>query len=315
MKICIDPGHYGSNYNPGVAAGYVESNFTWTYSWLLKERLEKYGVEIVFTRATKEDYPKTSKGEDNLKARGRMAEGCDLFISVHSNDVDNKPNVNSVFTHWSIRSGGEGIARKIGNALTAFFISEWGQCDAPTMYAEESKNYPGYDWFGVLKGASEKGVPGIIVEHSFHSNAKYCEWAMTEGNLEKMADAEVEAIVDYYDLSEPVPDDMYCIPQTTDLKRGDKGEAVRRMQMRMRQVSPEFDAEVKAHSFKNGVPDGSFGGKMESTIKKFQKYAGIPQTGQLDAETREILNANIALMHYDNAENEAVLGAVRELVK
>jgi hypothetical protein len=28
MKICLDPGHFGSYYNPGVAAGYVESNFT-----------------------------------------------------------------------------------------------------------------------------------------------------------------------------------------------------------------------------------------------------------------------------------------------
>ena len=68
MKICIDPGHYGDNYNPGVAAGYVESNFTWTYAWLLKERLEKYGVEVVMTR--------TTKAEDlGLQARGKKAAG------------------------------------------------------------------------------------------------------------------------------------------------------------------------------------------------------------------------------------------------
>ncbi len=308
MKICIDPGHYGDDYNPGVAAGYVESNFTWTYSWLLKERLEKYGVEVWLTRNT--------KAEDlGLQARGKKAAGADLFISVHSNGVDNKPNVNAVFTHWSVRSGGEGIARKIGNALTVFFIGEWGRIDEPCMYCQESEKYPGYDYFGVLKGAASVEVPAIIVEHSFHTNAKYCEWAMQEGNLEKMADAEVQAIAEYYSLSEPIPDDMYCIPQTTDLKRGDKGEGVKKLQMRMRQISPEFDAEVKAHSFKNGIPDGSFGGKMETTMKKFQKYAGLPQTGELDAETRELLNESIASLNYINEGNEAIISTIRDLVK
>lgn len=307
MKICIDPGHYGDHYNPGVAAGYVESNFTWTYAWLLKERLEKYGVEVWLTKETKTE-------DMGLQARGKKAAGADLFISVHSNAVDNKPDVNAVFTHWSVLSGGEGIARKIGNALTVFFIQEWGKCDEPIMYAQESEKYAGYDYFGVLKGAASVEVPAIIVEHSFHTNRQYCEWAMKDGNLEKMADAEVEAIVDYYDLSEPVPDDMFCIPQTADLKRGDKGEGVRRLQMRMRQVSPEFDAEVKAHSWKNGIPDGSFGGKMETTMKKFQKYAGLPQTGELDAETRALLNSDIAIMYYEKAEDEAVISTIRSLV-
>lgn len=307
MKICLDPGHYGDNYNPGVAAGYVESNFTWAYYFLLKERLEKYGVEVIGTR--------DSKNEDlGLQARGKKAKGCDLFISIHSNAVDNKPNVHSVFCHWSVRSGGEGIAKKIGNALTVLFRDEWGHCDAPTFYADESTVYPGYDRLGVLKGAASVNVPGIVVEHSFHTNATYCEWAMTDGNLEKMADVEVGAIVEYYNLSEPVPDDMFCIPLEVDLVKGDKGEAVKRLQMRMRQISPEYDAEVKAHSFKNGMPDGSFGGGMEKTLRKFQTQSGLPQTGMLDAETREVLNYNMADLYYDLKADEAVLSTIRSLV-
>ena len=307
MKICIDPGHYGDDYNPGVAAGYVESNFTWTYSWLLKARLEKYNVEVTMTRENKAD-------DLGLQARGKKAAGCDLFISVHSNGVDNKPDMNAVFCHWSVRSGGEGIAKKIGNALTVFFRSEWGKICDPCFYAQESEKYPGYDYFGVLKGAASVEVPGIIVEHSFHSNKQYCEWAMTEGNLERMADIEVAAIVEYYGLSEPVPDDMFCIPLTVDLKKGDKGEAVKRMQMRMRQISPEFDAEVKAHSFKNGVPDGSFGSKMQATVEKLQKQAGLPITGELDAETREMLNENIAFLYYDLSGANATIATVRNIV-
>lgn len=306
MKITIDPGHYGSNYNPGVAAGYVESNFTWTYSWLLKERLERYGVEVLITRATKEE-------DMALQARGKMAKGSDLFISVHSNATDNKPDMDAMFCHWSVRSGGEGIAKKIGNALSVLFRSEWGHVADPVFYAQESAKYPGFDYFGVLKGAASVEVPGIIVEHSFHTNANYCEWAMTEGNLEKMADTEVQAIVDYYGLTEPVNDCFY-IPQTTDLKRGDKGEGVKRLQMRMRQISAEFDEEVKKHSFKNGVPDGSFGGGLEKSLRKFQQQAGIPQTGELDAETREVLNESIAMIEYERRADEAVIQTIRSLV-
>ena len=307
MKICIDPGHYGSNYNPGVAAGYVESNFTWTYSWLLKERLERYGVEVILTRYNKEE-------DLSLQKRGKAAVGCDLFISVHSNATDNKPDMNAVFCHWSVVSGGEGIAKKIGNALTAFFRSEWGSCLDPIMYAQESEKHPGYDYFGVLKGASSVEVPGIIVEHSFHTNAKYCEWAVKENNLERMADVEVGAIAEYYGLMEPKSEDFYWIDLNTDLEKGDKGEAVKRLQMRMRQVSAEYDEEVKAHSFKKGLPDGSYGAKMEATIKKFQLETGLPNTGRLDAETRDVLNTSIAFWHKETVANEAIIETVRRIV-
>lgn len=290
MKICIDPGHFGDNYNPGVSAGYVESNFTWTYSWLLKERLEKYGVEVILSRETKAENP-------GLQARGKKAAGCDLFISVHSNGIDNKPEMNAVVVNWSVRSGGEGIAKKIGNALTAFLAAEWGKIEPLQAYARESTTYPGYDYFGVLKGSASVEVPAVIIEHSFHTNKKYCEWAMQEGNLEKMADAEVQAIAEYYSLNLPVPDDYYYIPQTTNLKKGDKGEGVKRLQMRMRQISADYDEEVKAHSWKNGQPDGSFGGKMVETMKRFQQEAGLAVTGELDAETRALLNSNMALIY------------------
>lgn len=306
MKICLDPGHYGDNYNPGIAAGYVESNFTWTYSWLLKERLEKYGVEVIMTRST--------KAEDlALQARGKKAAGCDLFISVHSNACDN-PNQDAVTVLWSVRSGGEGIAKAIGSELTDFFKREWGDVNDLIAYSYESPKYPGYDYYGVLKGAASVGVPAIIVEHSFHTNDKYCKWAMTDGNLEKMADAEVAAIAKYYDLVRLNEDSVYHIYLSTDLKKGDKGESVKQLQMRMRQVSAEFDEEVKSHSFKNGLPDGSFGGSMVKTMQKFQQYSGIPVTGELDPQTRMVLNTSICEWHNEKVGYEAMVQDVRRIV-
>ena len=297
MKICLDPGHYGSDYNPGVTAGYVESNFTWQYFFLLKERLERYGVEVIGTRK--------SKNEDmGLQERGKCSKGCDLFISIHSNGVDNKPDMNSVFIHWSVRSGGEEIGKKIGNALTMFFRSEWPYCMDPTMYAWESEKHPGYDYLGVLKGAASVGTPGIVVEHSFHSNPLYCEWAMIPGNIEKMADVEANTIAEYYGLS-PITVGPYFITLDKDLKKGDKGDDVKRMQMRFRQINEEYNDEVRQHSFtQDGLPDGSFGGKMEKTVRNFQHDIGLPETGVLDAATRTILNTTV--IEYANRVTELI---------
>lgn len=311
MKICLDPGHY-DDYNPGVAAGYTEGAFTWKYYLLMKERLERYGVEVIGTRSSKDEYPKNSKGEDALQVRGKMSEGCDLFISIHSNAPSDKlkeedPEAyyskNQMVTHWSVRSGGEEIAKKIGNALTSFLRDEWGSINNPDMYAWESKNHPGYDYLGVLKGASSVGTPGVVIEHSFHTYAKYCEWAMTSGNLERMADVEVDTIADYYGLA-VITNDPYYIYLDKDLQKGDKGEAVKRMQMRFRQINADYNEEVKAHSFKNGMPDGSFGGKMEKTVRKFQVEVGIAETGILDTATRMVLNETV--INYSNRVTELI---------
>lgn len=291
MKICLDPGHYGSDYNPGVAAGYVESNFTWDYYWLMKSRLEKYGVEVISTRENKDDNP-------GLQQRGKMSAGCDLFISIHSNATDD-PKRNAMFCHWSMTSGGEAVAKAIGNGLYKFFQNEWNDVEVqkPECYYVESTKHPGQDYYGVLLGAARVGTPAVIVEHSFHTNAHYCEWAMKPGNIEKMADEEVKLIAKCLGLEPIVPNSPYYIFLDTDLKKGDKGEDVKRFQCRMRQVNADFDKEVEEHSFVNGQPDGSFGGKMVKTLKKFQESAGLEPTGELDEETREVLNSDIGVMH------------------
>ena len=293
MKICIDPGHYGSDYNPGVAAGYVESNFTWNYAHLLKARLERYGVEVVFTRQTKDENP-------GLQERGKRSAGCDLFISVHSNATDNSLR-NAVFCHWSMVSGGEGVAKAVGNALTEFLRGEWGSIQPLECYYVESEKHPGQDYYGVLLGASKVGTPGVIVEHSFHTNEQYCEWAMEPMNIERMADVEVEAIAAYYGL-EVIANSPYFIPLNVNLKKGDKGEDVKRMQMRFRQINSDFDEEVRSHSFENGVPDGSFGGSMVKTVKRFQALCGLDETGELDDPTRSVLNLTL-LDYRDMLEN------------
>lgn len=53
------------------------------------------------------------------------------------------------------------------------------------------------DYYGVIRGAVSVGVPGVILEHSFHTNRKATNWLMSDANLAKMARAEAECIAAY----------------------------------------------------------------------------------------------------------------------
>ena len=55
VKICLDAGHYGSNYNQSpVVKSYFESVMVWELHLLLKAKLESLGFEVITTRTSRE---------------------------------------------------------------------------------------------------------------------------------------------------------------------------------------------------------------------------------------------------------------------
>ena len=207
MKICIDAGHSGLKYNKGVSAGYYESAVMWDYHKLLKAELEKYGVEVVTTRTDINENP-------SLEKRGNTAKGCELFISCHSNaygytDQNQADKTTRTCVYYSIPHADKtkGVATAIANALAELF-KEFDPNTYGKTYTRQYPNKPNVDYYGVIRGASNVGVGGLIVEHSFHTARPYCEWAMKEGNLQRMAEVEARAIAEYYGLKkiEPQPE-------------------------------------------------------------------------------------------------------------
>ena len=65
---------------------------------------------------------------------------------------------------------------------------------------KKKKQSDGRDWYGVIRGSSDVGVPGIIIEHSFHSNPYRAAWLMKKSNLKKMAKKEALTVAEYYGL-------------------------------------------------------------------------------------------------------------------
>lgn len=188
MKICLDAGHYGKYNNSPANRAYWESDFSWKFHLMLKAALERYGVQVITTRANKDK-------DLGLESRGRKAAGCDLFLSLHSNGIGSGVSSTDYPLACCCVAG---TADVLGMDL-AETVQRIMQTDQRARIIKK-KGTRG-DWYGVLRGAASVGVPGILLEHSFHTNLRATNWLLDDRNLERMAEAEAETIARYYGLT------------------------------------------------------------------------------------------------------------------
>ena len=184
MKICLDAGHYGKYNRSPVNPAYWESDFTWKFHLMLKAELEKYGIEVVTTRAEQ------AKDLD-LVLRGKKSEGCDLFLSIHSNACSSE-GADYALACCCVN----GTADVIGHELAETVGKIMGAAGKSNIL--KKKQSDGRDWYGVLRGAASVGTPGVLLEHGFHTNRKNTEWLLNDSNLQRMAVEEAWVIAEYF---------------------------------------------------------------------------------------------------------------------
>lgn len=187
--IVIDPGHYGM-YNPGVCKGYYEGIAMLTLGEYLGEALVRRGADIKFTRSTNGENP-------SVEERGLMAEGADLFISLHS-DASDDSSIRGVTSYYSVkRPQSELFAAAIGRAVAGVM----GNSFLGTV-ARPSTAIPGADYLGVLRAAVPTGVPyAFLIEHGFHTNMEDCMILSDNSSLWMIAEAEAQVIAQFLNLS------------------------------------------------------------------------------------------------------------------
>ncbi len=232
IKICIDPGHFGTRNNNYEAKGangefpYSEAKFTLKIGKALQEDLKQfYGIDSYMTRTGKnisltykgKKYTNKKLDDQNIAVRGYMAktQNCDFFISLHTNSTGRrkKPwsqptsiNKTYVFVNNPALAGklGMEIANSIGQNITDYNQEAGIQTagfktraiNKAISYKKLSKDpsnkngtvvsrrgSDGLDYYGVLRGAAEVGVPGILVEHAFHDTKIVREYAADSDEL------------------------------------------------------------------------------------------------------------------------------------
>lgn len=197
--ITLDAGHYGNYNRSPVRASYYESRMNWTLHLLLKVALEKYGFTVKTTRSDVEK-------DLDLNSRGRAAAGTDFFISIHSNACGTEsvdyPVAYGYVDDRTITI--DDVSRDLGGILAEVVARTMGTKQAgrvATRRSDNDRNGDGVlndEYYGVLHGAKSVKVPGIILEHSFHTNTAATIWLSDEGNLKRLAEAEAAAIAEYF---------------------------------------------------------------------------------------------------------------------
>lgn len=197
-KVCVDAGHYG-NYNQSPVNGrYYEAVRMWKLHEYLVEALKAYGITVVTTRSNQ-------KKDLSLISRGKLAKGCDLFISLHTNAASAESvdyPVSMVFrknNKSKLYELSEDIGLKLAKVVEDVMHTRQSARTA-TRGADTDRDGNGVkddEYYGVLEGARQVGVPGVILEHSFHTNISATNWLMSNGNLKKLAEAEAKCIAQW----------------------------------------------------------------------------------------------------------------------
>lgn len=205
VKIMLDAGHYGKyNRSPALKV-YYESDFTFKFCNMLKEELTAYGIKAATTR-------KNQEKDLDLFARGKAAKGYDLFLSIHSNatgsgvnDSIDYPVAITMVNDSKVTIDEE--SKAIGEKLAQVVAEVMQTKQKARTYTKQSSNdrdgngIKDDEYYGVLNGAKRVKVPGIILEHSFHTNTRATKWLLNDDNLRKLAKAEAAVLAEHYGVN------------------------------------------------------------------------------------------------------------------
>ncbi len=214
--------------------GYEENIATLGTGIRLRDLLEeKYGIASVMTRDSEHisigGFSDKNLDSSHISLRGKSAAGSDYFISLHTNS--NRDNINGYPTFnqpiainkpivlVSLYSLGNetaiSIANAIGTNLSRLYEKEGlstvsgFDTAAPNAAKEWSMDYndglnmrgavcvrhgENGEYYGVLRGATEAGVPGLIVEHGHHTTTEIRRAAMEGDLLSEWASADAAGI-------------------------------------------------------------------------------------------------------------------------
>ena len=211
LVVAIDPGHGGDNpnasgYNSGATGnGLKESSLTWSISNYLFEELSTYsGVSPYLVRGHYED------PELYDRVQRAVEVGADVFVSVHINSsnyssangfevwVPNKSSYNNL-THEE----GTALASKISNQLSKLGLNNRGIQTKDYSVSGEDRRYPDgseADYYSVIRNSRLNGIPGLIVEHAFISNASDASKLANDSFRKQLGVADATGIARQYGL-------------------------------------------------------------------------------------------------------------------
>lgn len=205
LIVVLDPGHGGSD-GGATGNGLVEKNLNLKIGLYCKEELEKYaGVKVIMTRETDTYLTLAQRAQVAIDNR------ANVFVSLHINsNTSAGPSGANVYYpnnnyNSSVGTTGKNLATIIESKLTDLGLASGG---IHIRNSENNTRYPDgslADYYGVIKRCKENGIPGLIVEHAFISNANDAKtYLSSDESLKKLGVADATGIAEYYGLKKGV---------------------------------------------------------------------------------------------------------------
>lgn len=217
LVVVLDPGH-DSTHAGAHQNGLKEEELTLKIAQYCKEELETYaGVTVYMTRTTEAcPYPGTTSTNCN-KQRVAYADSvdCDIYVSIHLNSSESA-SANGVEVYYpnanynaAVGAEGKGVAEKVLNELVALGLANRGvklNDDDGFFYPDGSVA----DDHTVINNNKLNGIPAILIEHAFLSNASDVNnFLRTEEQLRELGRADARGIAAYYQLGKDEGEELY----------------------------------------------------------------------------------------------------------
>lgn len=277
--VCLDPGH-GGRYNPGAVPGYYESEMTWHLASMLKRELENRGISVRLTKDSQAANP-------GLSARGRSARGADLLLSIHSNGAEGT-GLDYPLAICNVDGGTDAVGKKLVETVQ----KQMATVQAGVVWHKTASSGHG-DWYTVLASSKAVGVPGVILEHSFHTNPRACAWLSNAENLALLAREEADVVAAYFDAAPYTAEDFIRQVQGAVGARVDgiagpetlgKTVTVSEKVNRRHPVVKPIQRRLYALGHREvGEPDGIAGPKFTKAVKAYQRNGGGFVDGEITA--------------------------------
>ena len=277
----LDPGHAGMYYNASpVVDGYYESRAMWSLAGKLKAALEKRGFQAALTRQSIDDDPP-------LTERGRMSAGYDLFLSLHSNAAASplpdapwiitfSPDGKTDLDETSLAAG-----KALGDVISGVMgISDPFYYTKSVDFDRDGNGFIDDEYYGVLFGAKSAGVPGVILEHGFHTNKRCAEWLSSEDNLTLLAETEAEALAKFYNMEDSMNEE--ALKQIKELEKA--VEALKSRLDRYDRMKVYDNAAVRWAYVDGNLPDWAY-----STVAKLARLGYLRGNGENSFELSELM--------------------------
>ena len=187
--VVIDAGHGGENEGANEYGDPIEKDMTLTTAFAMQRELERYdGVTVYMTRMGDEDM--------SLAERAAFASSvnADFLFSLHYNASVEHNNFGS-----EVLVSGETPYNAYGvqfGEIELKLLEEKGFYPRGVK-AREGKNG---DYYGLIREASSRGIPSVIIEHCYVDQEIDRERCNTDGKQQALGVVDATAVAKYFGL-------------------------------------------------------------------------------------------------------------------